>query len=339
MIVVTAILLISLLHVVSSCIVQRRNSNNNSILKKFVSNEDIFTWRGVISHHEAGIILDNKSKMVNAAYHTNLSIDLGYSTQDVVLTNEGIEVEDNTLLATWEEISAIYSNKKKNNCYSLYDDGSKPSVISTVSKKTGFPASLFPPINESGAPTLVLGGKTMHRIVGDNMNPTIDTQNKLSSISMFKGAKVLDTCMGLGYTAILAAEKGGAVTTIEYDPASLELCYQNPWSQRLFDESLPIDIKMGDVCEIIKHFKDNSFNFIVHDPPALCLSKTDIYGQTFYRDLRRVLATKGTLFHYIGNPSSAESGKLYAGITARLREAGFTNISTYSKAFGLVASS
>ena len=75
---------------------------------------------------------------------------------------------------------------------------------------------------------MVLGGFTMHRIAGDGMNPTVDTAAKISAVSsaLFPGASVLDTCCGLGYTAIGAAEKvggNGRVVSIELDEASLEV--------------------------------------------------------------------------------------------------------------------
>jgi predicted methyltransferase len=144
---------------------------------------------------------------------------------------------------------------------------------------------------------MVLGGFTMHRIAGEAMNPQKDTENKLTAIKLFKGAKVLDTCMGLGYTAMAAAEKVagaseakegvfGSVTTIEYDAASIEMCAHNPWSQSLFDESLPITVMQGDSCELIKSFPDNSFNAIIHDPPARALCRKDLYGLEFYKELR-----------------------------------------------------
>lgn len=88
----------------------------------------------------------------------------------------------------------------------------------------------------------------MHRISGDNINPFKDTQEKINSLKFFQGAKVLDTCMGLGYTAIAAAKKvkspsgTGSVTTIEFDDASIEMSAHNPWSKQLFDASLPIQI-------------------------------------------------------------------------------------------------
>jgi len=62
-----------------------------------------------------------------------------------------------------------------------------------------------------------------------------------------------------------------------------------------------------------------------------------VYGLQFYSELRRVLTKDGTLFHYIGNPESKESGRLYQGITQRLQEAGFVNVKKAVKAFGLVA--
>lgn len=77
----------------------------------------------------------------------------------------------------------------------------------------------------------------------------------------------------MGYTAIGAAKlldpKGsGRVTTVEYDVASIEMCAYNPYSQGLFDHTLPIDILQGDSCELIKDMKSSSFDVIIHDPPA-----------------------------------------------------------------------
>jgi predicted methyltransferase len=46
--------------------------------------------------------------------------------------------------------------------------------------------------------------------------------------------------------------------------------------------------------------ESGSFNFVIHDPPARALSRTDVYGLEFYSQLRRVLTNDGSLFHYIG---------------------------------------
>jgi predicted methyltransferase len=60
------------------------------------------------------------------------------------------------------------------------------------------------------------------------------------------------------------------------------------------------NVLQGDACEKVKEFESGSFNFIIHDPPARALSRTDIYGLEFYSQLRRVLTNDGSLFHYIG---------------------------------------
>lgn len=85
---------------------------------------------------------------------------------------------------------------------------------------------------------------------------------QLAAVPLFPGAVVLDTCMGLGYTAQGAAKRVlgsasstsssssagsgsssrgdtsnpsgatvGRVVTIEYDEASIEMSAHNPWSQ------------------------------------------------------------------------------------------------------------
>ena len=111
--------------------------------------------------------------------------------------------------------------------HALFKDGSAPWKINTLSDNTDKPASLAPPLDGTGKPTMVLGGFTMHRIVGECVNPATDTEAKLRALKLFKGAKVLDTCCGLGYTAILAANKvgsSGLVITVEFDNASIEMC-------------------------------------------------------------------------------------------------------------------
>ncbi len=70
----------------------------------------------------------------------------------------------------------------------------------------------------------------------------------------------------------------------------------------------------GNSCEILAEHPADHFDVVVHDPPARALCNTDLYGLRFYKDLHRCLKKPGgVLFHYIGNPSSKESGGLYKG--------------------------
>ena len=72
----------------------------------------------------------------------------------------------------------------------------------------------------------------MHRIKG--IDPYQDTLKKIRTVAPISG-RVLDTCTGLGYTAIEAAQTAREVVTIELDPTVLEVARLNPWSRELFD--------------------------------------------------------------------------------------------------------
>jgi len=239
---------------------------------------EYLSWAGCISYHEARDLLAMRSS-VPLPLETEASIDLALSKTRIKLTADGLCTvhDEDRLLATWDELQMIAD--KKQGCYALYDDGSKPWHVSTISSSSGIPASLCPPLQASGAPTMILGGFTMHRIAGDDMNPTVDTAAKLSCFRFFPGASVLDTCMGLGYTALGAARKvgpTGRVVTVEYDVASVEMAAHNPWSKGLFDGTLPVEVHQGDSCEIVRQFPAQTFNFVCHDPPARALSRTDV---------------------------------------------------------------
>ena len=180
-------------------------------------------WAGVVDHYVADHLLSLRH---TGQTEIRTSVDLGKSVSRITLTPEGV-AREKSLLATWDELTEIA--EKRQGCWAVYDDGSKPWRVSALSKNTQIPASLCPPLGgKTGAPTMVLGGFTMHRIAGDGMNPTVDTAAKISAVSsaLFPGASVLDTCCGLGYTAIGAAEKvgeNGRVVSIELDEASLEV--------------------------------------------------------------------------------------------------------------------
>ena len=77
------------------------------------------------------------------------------------------------------------------------------------------------------------------------------------------------------------------------------------------------------------------FDFCVHDPPTSSMSG-ELFSLAVYKELRRVLREGGTLFHYVGDPQSKASGKLFKGVLERLRAAGFSP-KTNAKAFGITA--
>ena len=188
----------------------------------------------------------------------------------------------------------------------------------------------------AGAPTMLVSGVQMHRTSGED--PWSDTLAKVRCVAPVVG-RVLDTCTGLGYTAIVAAGSAGSagsaggvgvavgssgvdVLTIEIDPGAVAVARLNPWSRPLFEHPR-IERRMGDSAEVVQELPDGAFARIVHDPPVLSLAG-DLYSGAFYRHLHRVLGRGGRLFHYVGNAASGSGRRVTRGVQQRLHEAGFS---------------
>lgn len=90
----------------------------------------------------------------------------------------------------------------------------------------------------------------MHRVGG--INPIEDAILKINAILPVKG-RILDTCMGLGYIAIIASKKAREVITVEKDLNVIEIGRINPWSEELYSRK-NIDIIEGDISKEIKKF-------------------------------------------------------------------------------------
>jgi len=173
----------------------------------------------------------------------------------------------------------------------------------------------------------------MHRV--RDVDPWADTERKIRTIAPVTG-RVLDTCTGLGYTAIVAARTAAEVVTIELDPAILEVARLNPWSRPLFENPRIRQI-VGDALDEVDILADGSFGRIIHDPPMFNLAG-DLYSGEFYRSLYRVLAPRGRLYHYVGDPESRSGRSATNGALRRLQEAGFSRVVRRPEAFGLLAS-
>jgi len=182
-------------------------------------------------------------------------------------------------------------------------------------------------------PTLAISGIRMHRV--RDVNPLEDAVSKIEAIQSVKG-RILDTCTGLGYTAIMASRNAKEVITVERDSNVIEIAKINPWSGELWSRR-NIGIIEGDIFEEIKKFRPGFFAGIIHDPPRFSLAGK-LYSARFYAELFRVLKNNGRLYHYTGNPGARYRGKDFvSGIIKRLEDAGFRNIRRYEKGLGVVA--
>ena len=191
---------------------------------------------------------------------------------------------------------------------------------------------LFQPF-EDLAPTLVIAGRTMHTIVGTD--PWDDAAQKVGAMGRGRRGACLDTCFGLGYSAQLLARAGwGRVVSCEVDPNVIECAAVNPWSRGALEDPR-IEIVQEDVREYVACCPDGSLSAVFHDPPTVHLAG-ELYGPAFYRELARVLAPGGALYHYVGAPGARAGRDHTRGVMQRLREAGFTGLRRQAR--GVLAS-
>ena len=183
-------------------------------------------------------------------------------------------------------------------------------------------------------PTLEISGIHMHRI--KEVDPKTDSELKIKALGKIYG-EILDVCTGLGYTAIIAARRKRVkkVITIEIDENVIKIARQNEFSKELF-ENPKIELIIGDAFEVIRKFEDESFDFIIHDPPRFSLAP-ELYSQEFYIQLFRVLKRKGRMFHYTGEPGKLSGKNFVKGIVKRLLLAGFRKVVKVREAKGVVA--
>jgi len=170
-----------------------------------------------------------------------------------------------------------------------------------------------------GPPTFEIDGIKM--LPTAHVSPYADAQRKVGLVEP-RGRRVLDTCGGLGYFAGCALAAGAAaVLSYEKNADVLWLRTLNPWSPA---RSEPLELVHGDVAAAIGALPSASFDAILHDPPRFGIAG-ELYAQSFYDELARVLRRRGRLFHYTGQPNRLTSGRdVPREVARRLARAGFT---------------
>lgn len=76
---------------------------------------------------------------------------------------------------------------------------------------------------------------------------------------------------------------------------------------------------IGDAMEVVQSLPDRQFDRIIHDPPTFALGGA-LYSTAFYSALSRILAARGVLYHYTGDPSSHGTARVVKGVVKRLHE-------------------
>jgi len=254
----------------------------------------------MLTSKEAKLILDGK---------TRVSLDLGLSKTNIIQTKQGYD------LGKGETIDSVSLKKIAKNERSVYFVDQKIVFMAATSGKHFY--KLAP---TDGAPTLEIDGIRMHRTKGTT--PDRDTRDKLKLLGLSSGT-VLDTCMGLGYTAIEAVRRGAdRVVTVE-------------WSSKLFSSG-SIHKIIGDSYSVVDALPSQLFDYIIHDPPRHS-SAGHLYGQEFYRRMARVIRPGGRMFHYTGEPRSRyRKVNIRTGIRKRLGVAGFRELEYHPVVMGFI---
>ncbi|HLC64609.1 MAG TPA: methyltransferase [Candidatus Nanoarchaeia archaeon] len=259
-------------------------------------------------------------KIVSAKGRVNVSLDLGISQSEVVVDKQALI--DNQKI----ELSDL-GKLKERTCYVLEDGALKR--IAFFSNETNLYYKLLP---TRDWPTITLSSTPMHRFTF--VSPREDTEAKIREISPVQG-RILDTCCGLGYTAIMSAKDADEVHTFERDENVLRIGSYNPHSQELFSNK-KIHLHKEDINNAISKLKDSYFDRIIHDPPTFKYAP-ELYSSTFHRELFRILKKGGILYHYCPAPQRTKGKTMYPGIIRRLKEAGFKGAEYHESSSGIRA--
>ena len=190
------------------------------------------------------------------------------------------------------------------------------AAFAPVSRFTQSLVKLVP--TEWGAPTFEIDGIKM--LPTARVSPYEDARSKVGLIQP-AGKTILDTCAGLGYFAAWCLAGAAArICSFEKNPDVLWLRSLNPWSPA---PGGALDLAEGDVAFEIQQLPAASFDAALHDPPRFGIAG-ELYAESFYRELARVLKPQGKLFHYTGTPNKLTSGRdVPREVARRLQAAGF----------------
>lgn len=255
-----------------------------------------------------------------------VSTDLGRTVTEARLEGGRARFPDGASVA----IDALVEvEENPDSVYALLDD--------TVEKVTWFSedtGKVYTLRATRGWPALEISGILMQRI--KDVDPREDAAAKAAAVAPVRG-RVLETCFGLGYSALHTAAHADSVLVFEIDPNVVEMARLNPYSAPVFEPGSKIELRLGDVAEEIRRLPDASFDVILHDPPTLAIAG-ELYATAFYEELYRVLARRGKLFHYTGDPGSRHRRQDLPGrVAQRLGEVGFVSVRREPRALGVSA--
>lgn len=253
----------------------------------------------------------------NGEGRISISLDLGVTRGHVMKSGGTITFPDSQELGM-SALEKAERRRKPEDCFLVRDN----ELVHVYAFESRMIYRLYEP-KMDWPPTLWINGSMMHRV--STSTPTEEARAKLDALGSAKGS-VLDTCFGLGYTAMEAARRGAHVVSYELSGSVLEIARLNPWSANAFSND-SIDVRNSDIASEIDGLEEGSFDSVLHDPPNVQMSG-ELYSLSFYQQLHRVLKRGGRLYHYIGSGRvPIEHKRNYVGgVMKRLADSGFTDI-------------
>ena len=254
------------------------------------------------------------------------SLDLGRTETALPLEDGVVRFPDGQRVSI-DDLAPVEENPES--VYAVLEDAVEK--VTWFSEETGRVYTLRA---TRGWPALEISGILMQRI--KDVDPREDAASKAAVVAPVRG-RVLETCFGLGYSALHTARDAESVLVFEIDPNVIEMARINPYSSPVFEPGSKIEVRPGDVAEEILELPDDAFDVIVHDPPTLAIAG-DLYATAFYEQLYRVLKPRGKLFHYTGDPGSRHRKQDLPGrVAQRLGEVGFRSVRREPAALGVSA--
>ncbi len=264
-------------------------------------------------------ILDADNAGLNSL---ELSLDLNISSREWEIRNHYLVLDRDRQLPVLD-LEPIVSAGNKVFCL-----GRENSQLLPIEVRADGYYKLVP---TDSVPTLEINGIKMHR--SKDIDPLEDARLK-TSLVVRANDSVLDTCGGLGYSALFAIKAGASqVVSTEKSNAVLTIRSQNPWLTAnahswLTPEALgKIHLEHVDITRHIKGLADGTFDSVIHDPPRFNSATGDLYGKAFYAQLFRVMKPVSRLFHYTGSPKRIKEKERFVNNTMkRLEQAGFKKV-------------
>ena len=261
------------------------------------------------------------NRIMLASGKVELTLDLGQ-------TKEFVDVKEDVVLIRDQKLPIEDLKKIKDDTAFIVEDNHLKKMA-FFADDTNLYYKLIP---TSDWPTFTLSSTPMHRHT--HMSPKEDTEAKISAVG--PTGRVLDTCCGSGYTAIMAAKDADEVHTFEKDKNVIFLDTFNPYSHEVFTNKKIKFHKEENIFEGIKKFKDDYFDRIIHDPPTFKYAP-ELYSKDFYVELFRVIKLGGTLYHYAPAYQKTQGKLFYLKIVKNLKEVGFRSVNYDEQSSGVFA--